>query len=187
MAKTAKKFETLEEALAHIEEISKEQASLIEAKESSEQALKVAQDQNSINAETISELGEKLQEAESEVSELKAKLAALNSNSPKESDEIKKLKQELSASIAEKEAAVTEANSAIAQMAELGKKLDILEQNKGSENPIIELEGKYYKIIGNRFLVKGKELNAVDLSKNTEELKRMISIGSGSLVEVESK
>jgi len=120
---------------------------------------------------------ESLEEAIAYIKEQNEKLTSANASKKAAEDALKIANEEL-------ENAKAENQSSIEIIAELGKKLHILENNKEENTTIVELDGKHYKLLGNRFIVKGEELNAEQLSKNTAELERMVKIKSGSLVEI---
>lgn len=79
----------------------------------------------------------------------------------------------------------TTLDQTLAEIGELGNKINLLEKNRGDSSLIVLIKGKSYKLLGNRFITKDGELNAEDLSKNTAELQRMLKIGSGALIPVE--
>jgi hypothetical protein len=82
------------------------------------------------------------------------------------------------------ETANTTVTASLEQVAELGKRLDVLEKNKAGGAVIATVDGKDYKIIGNRFLIKGnaEPVTAEQLSQNEDQLRLMVSKGSGALI-----
>jgi len=120
---------------------------------------------------------ESLEEAIAYIKEQNEKLTSANASKKAAEDALKIANEEL-------ENAKAENQSSIEIIAELGKKLHILENNKEENTTIVELDGQHYKILGNRFIVKGEEFNAEQLSKNTDELKRMLKIRSEALIVV---
>ena len=76
-------------------------------------------------------------------------------------------------------------DEALSMVEDLGTKVSLLEKNRGDNSLIVIIDGKNYRLLGDRFITKKGELNADQLSKDSEELNRMIAIGSGSLIPVE--
>lgn len=72
-----------------------------------------------------------------------------------------------------------------ATIAELGQKLSLVEAHKAENVNVVKIGKDSYKLLGNRFVSKGKELNAQELMNDKEELERLVKIGSGSLVKID--
>ena len=66
-------------------------------------------------------------------------------------------------------------------IADLGAQLDLQAKATGSDT-LVKSGTKTYKIIGNKFLTRKGELNAIDLSKDKELVAEMIKNGSGAIV-----
>lgn len=73
---------------------------------------------------------------------------------------------------------------ALAEVTTLSKKLDLVEKHTGENVTVVTIGKKSYKLLGNRFFVKGEEVTAEELMKDDAELKRLVKIKSGSLVEL---
>ena len=80
------------------------------------------------------------------------------------------------------QAELKEAHAIIEQ---LGEKLSLVEAHKAENVNVVKIGEKNYKLLGNRFVGNGKELNAEQLLNDQEELERLVAIGSGSLIEIE--
>lgn len=78
-----------------------------------------------------------------------------------------------------------ETATALEEVGALAAKLDLQEKHGGDGCPIVTINKKSYKLLGNRFFYGGGEKNAEELSKDETELKRMLKIGSGSLVAID--
>jgi len=75
----------------------------------------------------------------------------------------------------------TDLSNALNEVATLSNKLDLQEKH-GSSGVIVTINKKNYQLSGNRFISKGVEKTAEELSKDTEELERMLKIKSDSLI-----
>lgn len=139
-----KKFDTVEEAVAHYEALAVE----------AEKAHKKLGESAEKAAREMAALVEKLKAAESRITELEEDLEA------------------------EKETSA----EALEQMAEMGKKLNVLEKHKGSDCEIVTIAGQEYKLIGKKFRTRKGRLTAEELAKDPELLEEMLEKKSGSLV-----
>ena len=71
---------------------------------------------------------------------------------------------------------------ALKEVAELGTKISILENHRGETDLIFPFQGRTAKLLGNRFIYAGEELNAEQASKNEAFLERMLKVKSEALV-----
>jgi|GEM_PF-2031519 len=160
-----KKFDTVEEAVAHYE------ALLAEANEAykklSESAEKAAKEIVRLVSE-IDDLKAKLKTAGDDATKaVKAKLQAAE-------DRLAELEEDL-------EAEKTTSAEALEQMAEMGTKLSLLEKHKGSDCEFVTIAGREYKLIGKNFRTRKGRLSAEELAKDAELLEEMLEKKSGSL------
>lgn len=160
-----KKFDTVDEAVAHYE------ALLAEANEAykklSESAEKAAQEIVRLVSE-VDDLKTKLMTAgEDATKAVKAKLQAAE-------DRLTELEEEL-----ESERAA--ASEALEEMAAMGAKLNLLEKHKGSDCEFVTIAGQEYKLIGKNFRTRKGRLTAEELAKDPELLEEMLEKKSGSL------
>ena len=129
-----------------------------------------------------------LSKAQTDLSTAKGELATANSELSEANSSIANLKEEVAAG-AENAALVVELqtslNESLTEVAELATKIGLLEKNRGDKSLIVVVKGKSYKLLGNRFITKDGEFTAEELSKNKQELERMLKIESGSLILVD--
>lgn len=160
-----KKFDTVEEAVAHYE-------SLLAEAEEANRKLKESE-QKAVNdgvklASEIDDLKAKLKTAgEDATKAVKAKLQAAE-------DRIAELEEDL-------DAERTTSAEALEQMAEMGTKLSLLEKHKGSDCEFVTIAGQEYKLIGKFFRTRKGRLSAEELAKDSELLEEMLEKKSGSL------
>jgi uncharacterized coiled-coil protein SlyX len=72
-----------------------------------------------------------------------------------------------------------------ATIAELGEKLTLVEAHKAENVNVVKIGKQSYKLLGDRFVSHGVELNAKELMNDQKELERLVEIGSGSLVAID--
>lgn len=160
-----KKFETVDEAVSHYEallsEADKAYKELSESTAATENIVALTSE--------IDDLKAKLKTAGEDASKaVKAKLQTAE-------DRITELEEDLEA---ERETSA----EALEQMAEMGKKLNLLEKHKGSDCEIVTIAGQEYKLIGKNFRTRKGRLTAEELAKDPELLEEMLEKKSGSLV-----
>lgn len=136
---------------------------------------------------TVESLLAENEELKNQLAEVQAAFRDVNGICNKYVDELTEAKAkivELSASngVEELQAQLAEA---LAAVEELGNKLSLVEAHKAENVNIVTVGKKNYKLLGNRFIANGEELNAEQLMQNEAELQRLVDIGSGSLVEVD--
>ena len=110
-----------------------------------------------------------------------------------EATELAKLREE-NATLKEKLAASEKSNTeaqkdlkeSLKTVGELSEQLELREQNNDGSR-IVKVGNKSYKLLGKVFVTKAGRITADELVKDQAELKRMVKIKSGSLVEVTGK
>jgi TolA-binding protein len=143
-------------------------------------ALGASEDAVNAAAESVAELGKALEQSAVSVTTLNEQIAQLQAaaDSTDLNERIEALETELEASNQEKDAALE-------AVAELGKRMDIY-QNNADGSVIVEVRGLTKKLIGNRFSLKGEQaMDAKTLSQRPDLLERMLDTKSGSLVDPE--
>lgn len=76
-------------------------------------------------------------------------------------------------------------DAALAEVADLAGLLDAQESNAQEGVKVVVIGKKKYKLLGQKFATpKGAEYTADELANDQDELKRMLKIKSGSLVEI---
>lgn len=153
------KFETVEEAVKHIEEIqSAHKSEVAELKEKNKTAL---DDQKKKSADAGSAKDDQV--------------AALQ-------DQVKDLTDKLSAAEQERDEANTALNGALGEVGSLSEQLELREKNGGAT--IVRVGKKDYALNGKRFNVPGHGILSVEeLSKNDKALAYLVEKKSGMLVE----
>jgi|GEM_PF-5885642 len=128
--------------------------------------------------------------------ELISSLQVIETNEAAAAQKISALKEQLDAAniiIGEQRIALVaaedlqaELDSALEQVGELGKMLD-LQQSVRDGSVIVQVDGIAKKLLGNRFHLKGeKEMDAQAISKRPDLLQKMVAMASDALVDLDS-
>lgn len=99
---------------------------------------------------------------------------------------VEELKAQLAASQKAEQAAKEESEKAKTIIGQMSEQIAELDAQKSSKYPLVTVEKKKYHVVVPSFKVDGKVVTAADVQKDSALAKKLVKMGSGVLVEVET-